>query len=101
MSATSKKPGENSAVLLFTRLWDEASRYMTPALARHVLKVGFSDADKARMHELAVKNSEGRITPSELEELDIFVNVGDLLGILQSRARIFLKKNSKAKALHG
>ncbi len=83
-----------AAMLLFARIWDDASHGMTPTLARHVLKLGFSEADKSRMHELAEKNSAGHITPTELQELDDYVQVADLVGILHAKARIFLRARS-------
>ena len=43
------------------------------------------------MHELARKNQEGRISAEELAELDGYVTVADLLGILKSKARQRLK----------
>jgi hypothetical protein len=96
-SAIELEDNAAGALLLFTRLWDEASQSMTPTLARHVLKLGFTDVDKDRMHELAQKNSAGRITPGELRELDDFVRVADLVGILHAKARLFLKKISIAR----
>jgi hypothetical protein len=68
---------------------------LTPQLARYFLARGFSDEDKTRMHELAVKNQQGTIAPDELRELDSYVRVGDLLAILQSKARKVLKAKSK------
>jgi hypothetical protein len=59
--------------------------------ARGILKLEFSDCDLARMHELAVKNQEGTLSTAELEELDNWVKVGDLIAILQSKARKILK----------
>ena len=100
MSASLAMLGDNSTLLLFTRLWDDASKSMTPTTARHVLKLNFSEADKARMHELAEKNSEGRITPAELSELDDYVRVSDLLSILHLKARILLKKKPMPKRRH-
>jgi hypothetical protein len=61
-------------------------------LARHVLKLKFSDEDEQRMHALAEKNRAGGITGAELEELDSYIKVGDLLAVLQSRARKLLKR---------
>ena len=44
----------------FGRLHDAANENMTPELARHVLCSNFPASDRARMHELVVKNKEGR-----------------------------------------
>jgi hypothetical protein len=68
---------------------------MTRELAEHVLKLTFSDEDKARMNELAEKNQEGRISRREKKELFNFVKVGDLLAILQSKARMTFKKRPR------
>ena len=43
------------------------------------------------MKALARKNREGRISCAELNELDSYVKAGDLLAILQSKARKLLK----------
>jgi hypothetical protein len=84
-------PNPTSEAAIFGRLWDAADR-LTPALARHVLTLGFADSDKARMRDLAERNSGGGLSAGELEELDNYVRVGDLLAILQSKARVRLKR---------
>jgi hypothetical protein len=68
---------------------------MSPDLAIQILKLAYSSQDLARMHELAVKNQEGGISPEELNELDSYVQMGDLIAVLQSKARVFLKKGKK------
>jgi hypothetical protein len=66
-----------------------------PSLARHLLKLRFSAEDKARMHELAVCNQSGSLSPEELQELRSYANAGCLLGILHSKARQALKQAVK------
>lgn len=70
---------------IFARLWGGAD--LTPELARHVLGLTFGPDDLARMRELAARNRDGRASAAELDELDSYVRVGDLLAILQSKAR--------------
>jgi hypothetical protein len=70
---------------LFLRLWD--AERMTPTVARHVLKLGWSPADEARMRELAARNTDGTISDAERRELDEYVQTGLTLSILHSRAR--------------
>jgi hypothetical protein len=67
----------------------------TPALARHMLGLGFSVEDNARINDLAGRNQQGALTPSEREELLGFANAGCLLGILHAKARRALKKVGK------
>jgi hypothetical protein len=84
------KPTSEAAI--FARVWERGNGGLSPVLARHIVKLGFTEEDKCRMHELAVKNQEGRISPEEIDELDSYIKVGDLLAILQSKARKLLKK---------
>ena len=65
------------------------------AVGRQLLKFGFSDEDKARMHELAVRNQSGSLTTQEQQELRSYANAGCLLGILHSKARQALKQSAR------
>ncbi len=76
-----------SQAAIFSRLWETKEGLLPRTLARIVLKAGFPEADQARMHELALKNQQGRISRAELEELDSYITAGDLLALLQSKAR--------------
>jgi hypothetical protein len=78
---------------IFARLWETGNGGPSLEVARHIVNLGFAEDDKRRMHELAVKNEQGRISPEELDELDSYIKVGDLLAILQSKARKRLKKS--------
>ena len=64
---------------------------LSPTAARAILKLEFDALDRVRMHELAVKNQDGSISPPELEELDNYIEAGDLMALLQSKARRALK----------
>ncbi|HZV07404.1 MAG TPA: hypothetical protein VE999_20135 [Gemmataceae bacterium] len=83
MSITQTPGTSASEAAIFSRVFAEGRRSLTPELARHILTLGFSDDDKARMHELAVKNQEGRISPEELRGLVGYIKVADLVAILQ------------------
>jgi hypothetical protein len=91
MSRTPTNGRPSSEAAIFARVWESGADGFSPEIARHVLGLEFCPADKARMHELAEKNQEGRISAGELEELDHYVKVADLLALLQSRARKVLK----------
>jgi hypothetical protein len=87
--------GHAAEVTILGRLLLNGPGSFTPELARYLLGLRFSDAEQATMHELAVKNQQGKITPEELRELDGYVKAGDLLAILQSKARMALKKRGR------
>jgi hypothetical protein len=82
---------DTSEAAIFARLWET---FPSPELAQQVLKLGFSDQDQSRMHDLAARNQRETISAAELEELDNYITVGDLLAILQSKARKYLKQPS-------
>jgi hypothetical protein len=87
MAASATGPAGRSEVAILAQVLGNGTGRMSPALARHVLTLGFGDEDKSRMHELAEKNRDDRITPAERDELLAYVKAGDLLGILKSKAR--------------
>ncbi len=64
---------------------------MTAAAARQIVQLDFTSEERARMHELAVKNQSGSLTPVEVSELHNDCRVGTMLSVLQSRARQVLK----------
>jgi hypothetical protein len=85
MPVTRAAPKSPADILV--RLFETGSGEMSRQLAQHILRLGFSEADRARMHELAEKNQEGRLAPGEADELDYYVTAADWLSLLQSRAR--------------
>jgi hypothetical protein len=95
MATTQTSRTSASEAAIFGRVFVNGPRGLTPELARHILTLEFSDDDKARMHELAVKNQEGRASPKEVQDLDSYVKVADLVAILQSKARKLLRSKSK------
>ncbi|APW61579.1 hypothetical protein [Paludisphaera borealis] len=77
---------ENEVTILARVLGDERGE-LSPEIARHILGVGFSDRDKARMNDLATRNQEGALSTAEQEEMAAFSKAGTMLSILKSKAR--------------
>ena len=92
---------QTSEAAIFSRVWADEGHPLSVTVARHVLKLRFSAMDEARMHELAAKHQAGELSSEEVDELDNFVRVGDLLAILQSKARQRLRKPRAGAAPHG
>ena len=84
-----------SEVSILARVLGNEHGQLPPELARYVLKVGFSNHDKERMHDLAVRNQDDAITPAEREEMSGYAKAGTLLSILKSQARRVLKVKPK------
>lgn len=94
------KPAKTEATI-FADLWDRSSARLTPTVARYVLKLGFSEAEQARMLDLLRRNQVGQLASAEVAELDGYINVADLLAILQPKARQALKRHGTRSAGKG
>jgi hypothetical protein len=89
---TTPASGENEVTILARVLSNEGGP-LPPDMARHLLALGFGERDKARMHDLAVRNQSGALSAAEIEELLGYAKAGCLLGILHSKARRALKRH--------
>jgi hypothetical protein len=99
MHTTNHQAGDSEWTIL-ARLLSNGDGELPAPIARYILTLDFSDRDKARMHDLAVRNQEGALSPAEREELFAYVNAGSLLSILQSKARRDLKVKPKKRVTH-
>ncbi len=82
---------------ILTRVIEPDQPSLSADAANSILALGFSQQDNDRMHELAEKAQIGELTPEDRAELDSYERVGCLLGILQSKARVSLKKTTSAE----
>src|SRR5262245_22326666 len=92
---------KTSEAAILTRLVGPDAPMLSPAAAEGLLALGFSQADKDRMHALAAKARAGTLTDDERAEVEAYSRVNSLLGILHSKARRALKRrgrDGKAKA---
>jgi hypothetical protein len=90
MHTSTDHPSQSEVAILARILGNEDGK-LPPAMARYVLNLGFSEQDKARMHDLAVRNQQDALDPGEKEELLAYSKAGTLLSILKSQARRTLK----------
>jgi hypothetical protein len=79
---------------IFRRVVDPEEPFLSAEAARGILRLDFSAADRERMNELAAKNREGKIPLAEEQELNNYIRVGQILGILQSKARRSLQNHA-------
>ncbi len=85
-----------TAADVFNRVIDVSNPSLTPEAAQGILQLAYSEADHARMAELARKSNDGSLSEDERLELDSFVFVGDVLSLLKSKARLSLRKSAAA-----
>lgn len=89
MHATRSRPTDDA---ILARLLNGEKPKLSVQTARFILGLEFPEEDKSRMHELAARAREGKLSHGESEEIDAYGRVGSLLAILKSRARQALKK---------
>jgi hypothetical protein len=83
----------NCEATILARLVGPDMSTLSPAAAKGLLALRFSQADKDRMTILAAKAREGTLTRDEQAEAEAYSHVGSLLGILHSKARRVLKRS--------
>lgn len=83
---------ESIGTALLSQFADLDARGMSAETARKLLELGFDDSQRQRVDVLSEKANKGALTPDEQDELDEYIRVGNLLAILQSKARLALKR---------
>jgi len=77
---------------IWLRIIEKGARSMTPEAARWFLNWKFSARDLHRVDRLSAKARSGTLTSAEEAELDDYLGIECVLGVLHSKARIALKK---------
>jgi hypothetical protein len=88
MSTTS--PSHEVEILARTIRPDNAN--LSEDAARSLLAFQLTDADRHRVNQLAEKARDGSLSEQERAELDEYERVASLLELLQSKARLSLKR---------
>ena len=99
MATTKKSPPTETAI--FADLWDRGPAKLTGPVARYILKLGFSEQEQARVLDLVRRNRDGSLTAAEIDEMDSYLKAGDMLALLQSKARQFLKRPAAGRNGNG
>jgi hypothetical protein len=90
MTRTSESP-----VTIFSRVFNPEKIDLSPEAAESLLKLAFDQADRDRMHELAVKNQADKLTAEERAELNNYEVAGHLVALIQAKARLVLRKSTE------
>ena len=73
------------------RFLDPVAACFTPQVAQKIASLELEPDLQTRIEYLANKANEGSLTPAEDAEYKDYIEGGDLLAILQAKARRFLK----------
>jgi hypothetical protein len=79
---------------VLNRLLDPLTQRLTVASARALVGLRMDSADRERVAELAAKCNGGELTAKERAEYAAYVKAGDIISILQSKARRFLQSRN-------
>jgi hypothetical protein len=97
MHTTTANGASQSEITILARVLANDEGQLPRDMARYILSLGFGERDKARMHDLAVRNQEDTLAPSEKEELFAYAKAGSLLSLLKSKARRVLGVKPKKR----
>lgn len=87
---------KTTATTLLGRVMAPIGRCLTPASAKEILSLRADKAAARRLEALAAKCDRGTLTAEERAEYRLFVEVGDLVALLQAKARRYLTDHSVA-----
>ncbi len=93
----SSATAETSEMAILRRVVDPGQPFLSAEAAQAILRLDFHANDRTRMNQLAEKNRAGQLTAAEEQELNGYIRVGQVLGILQSKARRSLSAARKTK----
>jgi hypothetical protein len=79
------------------RLVEPVVRTLTPEVARALVELRADPKLQARMEELAEKCNDGTLTSDEREEYETSIRFGNFIAILQTKARLLLKRRASAR----
>jgi len=81
---------KSHASVLLGGLIEPLGRCLTPVSAREILNLRADAKLQRRAEALADKADSGTLSPDERAEYQLFVEIGDLVALLQAKARGFL-----------
>ena len=87
---------KSTATELLGRVIAPLGRCLTPAAAKEIVALQGDETARRRIEQLAVKCDAGVLTPEERAEYQLFVEVGDLVALLQAKARRYLAEHPTA-----
>jgi hypothetical protein len=86
----------DTTVSILRRLIEDSQDGLSPEVAKSVLQMHFSEADLARVTELASRCNQGTLTAEETLEYDGYVAADALISLWQSKARASLQIHPSA-----
>ena len=76
-----------NAVQLLDRILDPVAQAFSPEVAHRIVELRADGDMQARIDELATKSNKGELTDEERAEYKNYVDVIDLISVLQAKAQ--------------
>lgn len=83
----------STATELLGRVIAPLGRCLTQRSAKEILSLQANGAARRRIEQLAAKCDAGMLSSDERAEYQLFVEVGDLVALLQAKARRYLTEH--------
>jgi hypothetical protein len=96
MSSRLISPNREAAI--WARLMQAQGDDLSPEVAEYLLSFAFGENDRERMHQLAERSESGALTAEEQQEFDSYLHVGNLLAVIQSKARAALRRKPRSRS---
>src|SRR5882724_3690424 len=91
MVKTPKAEVERAQAAIWSRLFQSVEPMLAAEVARAILALEFPPEDKALLRALAAKARAGELTELEQAELDTYGQLGSIVSVLKSKARVALR----------
>lgn len=89
----SQVAGQNTEAGILARLIQTRPGDLSRDAANYLLSLRFDDHDISRMNELSELARRGALAATDAAELDSYIHVGNLLAVMQSKARRSLRSS--------
>jgi hypothetical protein len=80
----------NREAAVWARLMQSQTNALSPEAAEYLLSIELPKSDRSRMEQLAERSEAGTLTEEERAEFEGYLHVGNLLAVMQSKARVAL-----------
>src|SRR6266487_5541441 len=85
---------ETTQTAVLHRLLDPLAQCLTVTTARKILSLRADPIAQERIDELAGKSNEGRLSPDERAEYELYLSTGTFIAILKAKARALLAEHA-------
>jgi hypothetical protein len=93
---SSRLVSPNLEAAIWARLMQARGDDLSTEVAEYLLSFAFGENDRERMQQLAELSESGALTAEEQREFDSYLHVGNLLAVIQSKARAALRRRPRS-----